>query len=133
MPEFSNPESESGNAGISTDRTLSDTGSLTYWNEGIGYGFSLPRGAYFAGFGARDGATHSVGVGKEAPETFEGAAVRIRLFKGKILPGATDPRGFATGSDGVAYFAINGSTIGVEGAENFPGILESIAKSAYVR
>lgn len=78
----------------------------------------LPKSSYFSGFGSRDGATHSVGVGRSAsPESFELSEVKIRFYKGKVLPQLQNAEnGFYEDAEaGIAYLSISGSTLTVEG------------------
>ncbi len=67
------------------------TGSVTYWNEALWYGFSLPKWAYYSWEGSRDGAAHSVAVKMgTGVTTFEEADVRIWFYPSKILPELED-------------------------------------------
>lgn len=110
---------------------------LAYDNSGLGYGFVLPKNSYFSGFGSRDGATHSVGVGRNAsPESFELSEVKVRFYKGKILSQLQNAENgfYEDAENGVTYLSINGSTIAIEADRTVSGgIVDSIVKSAYVR
>lgn len=63
---------------------LTNTGMYhVYANEKLKYRFALPKYAYYQGFGARDGALHTVGVGLTASgaESFETSDVRLWYYK----------------------------------------------------
>jgi hypothetical protein len=113
------------------------TGLQQYVNDSVGYGFSLPRNSYYAGFGPRDGATHSVGVGRGAsPETFELSEVKIRFYKGKILSQvANSENGFYEDADkGMTYLALSGSTVTIEGDRTISSdIIDTVIRTAFVK
>lgn len=54
-----------------------------YENQSFQYGYELPKYTYYRGYGARDGADHSVAVSLSASgvETFEWADARIYYYK----------------------------------------------------
>ena len=52
-----------------------------YYNTPLEYGFLLPYGNYYSGFGAQDGAQHTVGISDEGvPDTFADAQVQVLYF-----------------------------------------------------
>lgn len=110
---------------------------LAYDNAGLGYGFVLPKKTYFSGFGARDGATHSVGIGRNAsPESFELSEVKVRFFKNQLLKQVKNAANgkYYDSETGTTYVAINGSTLTIDAdASVSADIVDSIVKSAYVR
>lgn len=57
-----------------------------YSNSNFRYEFDIPANVYYAWFGAADGARHTVGIGKEDPETLADAAVRVYFYGKKIVP-----------------------------------------------
>jgi len=60
---------------------------IEYKNTNFGYHFSMPKKVYYAGFGARDGASHTVAIQSEAlPETFEDSTTRVLYYGKKVLP-----------------------------------------------
>ncbi len=57
-----------------------------YSNSNFRYEFDIPANVYYAWFGAEGGARHSVGIGKEDPETLSDAAIRVYFFGKKVVP-----------------------------------------------
>ncbi len=108
---------------------------LAYDNAGLGYGFVLPKKTYFSGFGARDGASHSVGIGRNAsPESFELSEVKVRFYKNQVLSQVKKSAKYYDSETGTTYVAINGSTLAIDAdASVSADIVDSIVKSAYVR
>lgn len=75
-------------------------GLVEYKNTNYGYSFSLSDKMYYAGFGSRDGAVHTLAIQPEAlPETFEDGTIRVYYYGKKALPELknstqyTDPNG----------------------------------------
>ncbi|HRI35826.1 MAG TPA: hypothetical protein PK765_01865 [bacterium] len=63
------------------------TSVATYDNPVVGYGFDMPKSSYYQGFGARDGAVHSVAVqAGTGVTTFEDATVRVLLYRSILEP-----------------------------------------------
>ncbi len=121
----------------STNMPTVNPNGLPYDNAGLGYGFVLPKSSYFSGFGARDGASHSVGIGKNAsPESFELSEVKVRFYKGKVLSQLQNAENgfYEDAENGITYLSVNGSTITIEGDRSVSGgIIDSVIASAYVR
>lgn len=117
------------------EKSLSSSGVLQYENTALGYGFSLPKRTYYSGFGARDGASHSVGIGRIAsPETFELSEVKVRFYKGKILPEVRDAeKGFFEDAEsGRTYLALSGGTLTVEGDRSLSAdIFDTVIRTAF--
>jgi hypothetical protein len=60
---------------------------VEYKNTNYGYHFSMSDQMYYAGFGARNGALHTVAIQTEAlPETFNDSIVRVSYYGKKVLP-----------------------------------------------
>ena len=57
-----------------------------YSNSNFRYEFDIPANVYYAWFGAADGARHTVGIGKEDPETLSDAAIRVYFYGKKVVP-----------------------------------------------
>jgi hypothetical protein len=58
-----------------------------YKKANYGYHLSFPKKMYYAGFGARNGALHSLAIQEEAlPEEFGTATTRVFFYGKKILP-----------------------------------------------
>lgn len=135
--ESSESRTETLSGSVSRTGVSASGTELAYFNEGLGYGFSLPKKTYFSGFGARDGASHSVGVGRAAsPETFELSEVKVRFYKNRTLPeAARSENGFYEDPEtGVTYLSLSGSTLTVEADRTVSSdIVDSIIRSAYVR
>ncbi|MBP6921243.1 hypothetical protein KBB89_01710 [Candidatus Gracilibacteria bacterium] len=66
-------------------KKISDTMNH-YSNSNFRYEFDIPANVYYAGFGAVDGARHTVGISKEDPETLTDAAVRVYFYGKKVVP-----------------------------------------------
>ncbi len=61
-----------------------DTGSyLIYTNSSVGYELALPKYAYYQGYGARDGATHSLAISltNSGAEVFDTSDVRVYYYR----------------------------------------------------
>lgn len=70
----------------STEGMVFDTGSyLVYRNSSVGYEIALPKYVYYQGYGARDGATHSLAISLTSSgiNTFDIADVRVYYYRGK--------------------------------------------------
>lgn len=110
---------------------------LAYDNTGLGYGFVLPKKTYFSGFGSRDGASHSVGIGRNAsPESFELSEVKVRFYKNQVLSQVKKAAGgkYYDSETGTTYVVLNGSTLTIDAdASVSADIVDSIVKSAYAR
>lgn len=128
-----NPTSASG---VTSSGATTGTG-LAYANEAVGYGFTLPKKSYYSGFGARDGATHTVGISRNAsPETFELSEVRVKFYKGKILPELVGTKYgmYEDQESGKTYLNLSGSTLSIEGDRSmFSDIIDSVIRTAYAK
>lgn len=83
----------------STEGMIFDTGSyLIYTNSSVGYELALPKYAYYQGYGARDGATHSLAISltNSGAEVFDTSDVRVYYYRWKAL---TDVIAWATRVD----------------------------------
>lgn len=85
-----------------------------YENADWGYGFYMPYGVYWQGFGARDGAKHSVGISRSgAPKSFDSSDVKVWYFPNKDVPVEGHAGLFQDAQTGKTYFAVaNGLTTG---------------------
>lgn len=59
---------------------------IPYSNASYGYGFDIPANVYYAAFGPQNGARHTIGIGKDDPETFDDAAVKVYYYGKQVLP-----------------------------------------------
>jgi hypothetical protein len=60
---------------------------VEYKNTNYGYHFSMSDQMYYAGFGARNGALHTVAIQVEAlPESLDDSLVRVYYYGKKVLP-----------------------------------------------
>jgi hypothetical protein len=57
-----------------------------YSNSNFRYEFDIPANVYYSWFGGEKGARHTVGIGKEDPETLNDAAVRVYFYGKKVVP-----------------------------------------------
>lgn len=70
-----------------TATPLDVTKLIEYKNANFGYHFSMPKKVYYAGFGAQNGAVHTVGIQSDIlPETFAAATTRVFYYGKKVLP-----------------------------------------------
>ena len=70
-----------------TTEEKTDPKLVEYKNTNYGYHLSFPKKMYYAGFGARNGALHSLAIQEEAlPEEFGTATTRVFFYGKKILP-----------------------------------------------
>ena len=63
---------------------LTNTGKYrVYVNEKIGYRLALPKSVFYQGFGAKDGAVHTIGVSltQSGVENFDTSEVRVWYYK----------------------------------------------------
>lgn len=127
----------SGSSSTGTGGTVSAVQGLEYKNDGVGYGFVLPKKIYFSGFGARDGASHSVGISRAAsPESFELSEVKVRFYKGKTLAQLKNAQNgvYVDSENGITYVSLSGSTLTIEGDRSvFGDVFDSIVASAYAK
>lgn len=85
-PSAASPGSTVSATGISADRPT-PAGYVAYDNTAIGYGFDMPRNSYYQGFGARDGATHTVAVSVgTGVTTYEDATIRVLYYNSVLAP-----------------------------------------------
>ena len=68
------------------DQTVKDDKIIHYENKSFGYSFDVPNSVYYSGFGAQNGAIHTVGISKDVPETLEASTVRVYYYGKKIVP-----------------------------------------------
>lgn len=58
-----------------------------YENTMYGYSVAIPKNMYYAGFGARDGALHTLALqSDDVPEDFSSADIRVYYYGNKVLP-----------------------------------------------
>lgn len=114
---------------------LSSTGHTDYWNESIGYGFALPRGAYYMGAGARDEAAHSVAIriGTGVVD-FESGEVRTWYFPKKVLPQLAEGEGgkYQDTSSTKTYLKLGSGTLVIQGDFSSP-VVNMIIETAKVK
>lgn len=86
--------------------TLTEKVSV-YENKDFGYGFQMPYGAYWQGFGERDGAKHSVGISRTAaPASFESSDVKLWYYPNRDVPVEGHSGLFQDPQSGKTYFAV---------------------------
>ena len=86
-------------------------GSVPYYNEALGYGFSMPHNAYYRGFGARDGAAHSVGIRfGTGIENIEDADVMVYYYTRTLGDSSTGTIVSLDKGDSVKIIAGSGAT-----------------------
>lgn len=101
-----------------------------YSNSNFRYEFDIPANVYYAWFGAVDGARHTVGIGKEDPETLTDAAVRVYFYGKKIVPelqNATNNK-YSDPSGKYVYLILDGAySVKIEASNiNHPIVLKII-------
>lgn len=115
------PATASG-ADISTD--------IVYSNEAVGYSFNMPRNSYFAGFGAQDGAAHTVGITTgTGAESFSGSSVRVWYYpKTQLAELAKSESGFYQDpSINMTYLKLGSGSLRIEGNMESPIVNRIIA------
>ncbi len=88
-----------------------------YYSPSLNYGFSVPLGDYFSGFGSRDGANHTVGIKSgTGVGTWEEADVKVYYYK-KDLPELKKAENglYQDARDNKTYLKIDNGTIVIEG------------------
>lgn len=104
--EAERDHSEQTSTGVIHEENAENTGSTStgklseydpekyhlYQNESIGYSFALPNYTYYQGYGARDGASHTMAAALTASgiESFETADVQIYYYKKRPANPPTD-------------------------------------------
>ncbi len=88
-----------------------DTGSvLVYTNTRLGYSLALPRSSYYAGAGARDGASHSLAIATTASGTTEFSTAPVQVWY-YTTPPATPPGSQSVKTAwGILYIRSNDTT-----------------------
>ncbi len=105
-----------GTLSLSGATTLS--GGQVYFNEALGYGFTLPKKSWYAGTGPRDGAAHSVAVfTSSGGTTFEEAGVRIWFYPNTLLPelGSSEGGFYQDPRSNNTYLRLKNGTLKIEG------------------
>ena len=91
---------------------------ITYFNNSLHYGLSIPKGAYYAGFGSQDGAAHTMGFMSGTGVTdFATSEVKLWYFPSKILPELTQGGGnfYQDPSTNMTYMKLGDGTIRLNG------------------
>ena len=105
------------------------SGIVTYYNSYLDYGLSVPKGAYYAGYGSKDGAAHSMGftTGTGVVD-FDTAEVKLWYFPSKILPELKDKESgfYQDPSTNMTYLKLGDGTIKLEGNMENPILLKII-------
>jgi hypothetical protein len=134
--EWDEPSSSTGSSLTgSTAEPTTATGEVVntdiiYSNESVGYGFSMPRNSYFAGFGAQDGAAHTVGITTgTGAESFSGASVRVWYYpKTQLAELAKSESGFYQDpSTNMTYLMLGSGSLRIEGDMESPIVNRIIA------
>lgn len=80
-------EKQTPEVSTAIDEEKVDPKLIEYRNTNYGYHLSLPKKMYYAGFGSRNGALHTLAIQADTlPETFGDATVRVFYYGKKILP-----------------------------------------------
>ncbi len=123
------------NTGTITSTGTTSSGVTEYWNESLGYGFSVPKGTYYLGTGPRDEAAHSVAlrVGTGATD-FESAEVRVWYYPRKLLQQlAEGENGFYQDANTSRTYMKFGSGTLVIGGTFDSSVVKTIIQTAKVR
>lgn len=101
-----------------------------YQNSNFRYGFDIPANLYYAAFGAQDGARHTVGIGKEDPETLADAGIRVYFYGKVIVPELKNATGgkYTDPSNKYIYLLLdNAFSVKIEAANiNHPAVQKII-------
>ncbi len=93
------------------------------------YGLSLPRGSYYAGYGGRDGAAHTMGFASGTGVTsFDEAPVKLWYFPHKLLPelGNEENSFYQDPSTNMTYLKLGNGTIKIQGNMEDPILLKIV-------
>lgn len=86
-----------------------------YYNPGNNYSFSVPKGDYFAGFGAQDGASHTVGITAGTGVTsFDTAQVKLYYYK-TTLPELANAKDNITQEGNKTYVKLENGSVMIDG------------------
>lgn len=88
-PEDTSNSPENADLSVSGEVPLFASGTYhLYENASFQYGFALPKYVYYQGYGARDGASHSLAVSLTSTgvDDFSTASVRVYFYKNGVSP-----------------------------------------------
>lgn len=87
------------------DTTFDPAKNHIYENNWLKYGFAMPNYSYYQGFGAVDGAVHTMAVGLDdkSVESLENADVKILLYKNDSKNTPKDWKAIKVSDDFTAY------------------------------
>ncbi|MDD2565459.1 MAG: Kazal-type serine protease inhibitor [Candidatus Gracilibacteria bacterium] len=109
---------------------------LNYSNSNFNYGFSIPANSYYSGYGAQEGANHTVGISTSSGITnFSSSEVKVYYFKSKILPELEDSSYgmYKDTKNGKTYIELNGNSFIIEGTSGTDNIVNMIIKTIYAK
>jgi hypothetical protein len=109
--------------------SATQSGIITYYNNYLDYGLSLPRGSYYAGYGGKDGAAHTMGFATGTGVTgFEEAPVKLWYFPNKLLPELKNGENsfYQDPGSNMTYLKLGNGTIKIQGDMEDPIVLKII-------
>lgn len=105
------------------------SGIITYYNNYLDYGLSLPRGSYYAGYGGKDGAAHTMGFATGTGVTsFDEASVKLWYFPNKLLPELKNGENtfYQDPGSNMTYLKLGNGTVKIQGNMEDPIVLKII-------
>lgn len=121
------------NAGSNTNSGSAQSGSLSYYNNYLDYGLSVPKGSYYAGYGGQDGASHTMGFASgTGVVSFEEAPIKLWYYPNKLLPelGNGENSFYQNPGTNMTYLKLGNGTVRIEGNMEDP-IVNSIIQTVH--
>jgi hypothetical protein len=105
---------------------------IHYESSRFKYGFDMPANVYFSAFPGEASAVHTVGIGKEDPETLVDAAVRIYFYGKKILPELQNSTKYVDPAGTYVYLLVNGYSVKIEALNIDHPVVQKIIETLQV-
>lgn len=118
--------------GTETASGATQSGVITYYNNYLDYGLSVPRGSYYAGYGGQNGAAHTMGFASGTGVlSFEEAPIKLWYYPNKLLPelGNGENSFYQNPGTNMTYLKLGNGTIQIEGNMEDPivnGIIQTV-------
>lgn len=119
--------------GANTNSGSTHSGALSYYNNYLDYGLSVPKGSYYAGYGGQDGAAHTMGFASgTGVVSFEEAPIKLWYYPNKLLPelGNGENSFYQNPGTNMTYLKLGNGTIRIEGNMEDP-IVNSIIQTVH--
>lgn len=132
VPPTPSAASGTGTALGETASGSTQSGVITYYNNYLDYGLSVPRGSYYAGYGGQNGAAHTMGFASGTGViSFEEAPIKLWYYPNKLLPelGNGENSFYQNPGTNMTYLKLGNGTIQIEGNMEDPivnGIIQTV-------